>query len=103
MTIQKQSARILSALLLLLTFATGQLIVIAHNHPKETYSNHQNKKVNDEQCKICAQNGHLQLFFHQQNTLFTLAVTAINCYFEYRQSYNGIETQHASNRGPPVV
>jgi len=102
MTIKKQSARVLAAFLLLMTFVTGQLIVIAHKHDKATYSNHQSKKTADEVCKICAQNSQLQLFHQQQHDLFTITLTAVNAYREYAPSHHSVITCHSSNRGPPV-
>ncbi|MCJ8208721.1 hypothetical protein MUY27_03315 [Mucilaginibacter sp. RS28] len=102
MTIKKQSARVLAAFLLLMTFVTGQLIVIAHKHEKVAYNNHQGKKSNDEVCKICAQNSHLQLFNQQQQDLFTLTLTAVNTYREYIPAHYSAATFYAADRGPPV-
>ncbi|OKS84877.1 hypothetical protein [Mucilaginibacter polytrichastri] len=104
MTIKQRSAKILAASLLLMTFLLGQLIVIAHSH-KQAYASHQNqsKKDNsDDKCKTCAQNSHAQLFFQQQQDLFSLAVTNVNCYQYLQDSYYGVNTHQSCNRGPPV-
>ncbi len=104
MLLKKQYAKALAAVLLLLTFATGQLIVIAHTHTKVTYSNHQTKKDNtDDKCGICSHNSHVQLFFQHQQSLFTVAVTRVNTYHEYKYAYQSISLHHSCNRGPPVI
>ena len=90
--------------MLLMTFVLGQVIVIAHSH-KQAYASHQNqsKKDNtDEKCKTCAQHSHAQLFFQQQQDLFTLAVTNVNCYLSPQDSYNSIKLHRFCNKGPPL-
>jgi uncharacterized protein HemX len=104
MTIKQRSAKILVASLLLMTFILGQLIVIVHSH-KQTYASHQSqtKKDNtDEKCKTCAQHNHTQLFFQQQQDLFSLAVTNVNCYQLPQDSYNSIKLHRSCNKGPPL-
>ena len=104
MLLKKQPAKLLAAFLLLMTFITGQLIVIAHTHGKAEYSSHQTKKdTNDDKCRICDQNSHLQLFYQQQQTLFTVAQVTINAYQEYHHLYYSVKLHQACNRGPPVI
>ena len=104
MLIKKQPAKILAAFLLLMTFLTGQFVVIAHTHTKAEYSSHQTKKdTGDDKCRICDHNSHIQLFYEQQQSLFTVAVVTVNAYQEYHHLYYSIRLHQASNRGPPVV
>lgn len=104
MLLKKQPAKILAAFLLLMTFVTGQLIVIAHTHGKVEYARHQTKKdTNDDKCRICDQNSHTQLFYQQQQNLFTVAQVTINAYQEYHYLYYSVKLYKSSNRGPPVI
>jgi hypothetical protein len=104
MTIKKQLAKILVASMLLMTFILGQLIVIAHSH-KQTYASHQSqskKSDTDEKCKTCAQNSHAQLFYQQQQDLFTLAVVNVKCYQSPQNKYHSIKLHRCCNKGPPL-
>ena len=104
MTIKQQSAKILVASVLLMTFILGQLIVIAHSH-KQTYASHQSqskKGDTDDKCKTCAQNSHAQLFYQQQQDLFTLAVVNVKSYQSPQDIYQNITRQQFGNKGPPI-
>ncbi|QQL49205.1 hypothetical protein [Mucilaginibacter ginkgonis] len=105
MLVKKQFAKILTAVLLLMTFATGQLIVISHTHTKADYTNnHQTKKDNtDDKCRICDHNSHVQLFLQQHRTLFTVALTRENSYREYTYACHSVQINHSCNRGPPAI
>lgn len=90
--------------MLLMTFVLGQLIVIAHSH-KQNFTSHQSqskKGDTDDKCKTCAQNSQAQLFYQQQQDLFTLTVVVVKCYQSPQNNYNSIKLQRSCNKGPPL-
>ncbi|WP_345955383.1 hypothetical protein [Mucilaginibacter sp. PAMB04168] len=104
---KNRSAKILTSLLFLLTFVIGQVIVFAHTHKADTqhtkhYSSQQKSKIVEDNCPICVQHGHLQLFLQQYDFHFWSFSSAYKP-VTHAVIYQSIKLLLSGNRGPPAV
>jgi hypothetical protein len=101
------SAKILTSLLFLLTFVTGQVIVFAHTHRigsehSKHYAQKDKSKVSEESCPICVQHGHVQLFL-QQSQFHFWSVSSSYTPVAYVAAYQTVKLLLSGNRGPPAL
>ncbi|WP_342647614.1 hypothetical protein [Mucilaginibacter sp. CSA2-8R] len=102
----KRIAKILTSLLLLLTFVAGQVIVFAHTHQTDAqsakhYSQKHPSKTTEDKCPICVQHGHVQLFL-QQHHFYFWSVSSSYAPMACAVIYQSIKVLLAGNRGPPA-
>jgi len=106
--VKKRSVNILSSLLLLLTFITGQVIIIAHTHKSDRqaakhYASQKDKyKVSEDNCPICVQHGNAQMLLQQHQFNFW-SLSSSYTQVAFSAIYQSIELLLSGNRGPPVA
>jgi hypothetical protein len=101
------TAKILTSLLLLLTFVTGQLIVFAHSHNADIlhakhYAQKSRSNVADDKCPICTQHGNVQLFLqHGQFQFWSISSSYTSVAFT--AIYQSVQLLLSGNKGPPAL
>jgi hypothetical protein len=105
--LKNRAAKILSSLLLLLTFVAGQVIVIVHTHKRtnehtRNFTEKNKSGVTEDNCPVCIQHGHIQLFLYQSNFQFWSAESSYTPAF-YKAIHHSIKLLLSSNRGPPAL
>jgi hypothetical protein len=105
--LKNRTAKILTSLLLLLTFVTGQLIVFAHTHKTDTqhakhYAQKDKSKISEDNCPICTQHGHIQLFLQHCQFHFW-SVSSSYTPVAFTAIYQSIKLLLSGNRGPPAL
>jgi hypothetical protein len=104
---KNRTIRIVAAIVMLLCFTTGQIIIFSHSHiasySKAAPSKHNTSTGTDENCKICQLN-------HNATALLSIDLNTTVIYgTAYKQlqvealSYQSISLVLAATRGPPVV
>jgi hypothetical protein len=104
--LNKRTAKILTSILLLLTFVAGQVMVFAHTHQTDTqsgkhYSNKHKSTTAEDKCPICVQHGHVQLFLQHYDFHFW-SISSWYAPMACAVIYQSIKVLLAGNRGPPA-
>jgi len=106
--LKKRQAKILSSLLLLLTFVVGQVIIFAHTHKfdhqtaKHYAAQKDKSKVSEDNCPICVQHGNVQLLLQQHQFSFW-SLSSSYTPVAFSAIYQSIELLLSGNRGPPAL
>lgn len=105
---KNRTRKIVAALILLLCFATGQIIVVTHSHVASsskttTPSKHNTATGTDENCKICQLNHNTTALLSVDLNHTVIYSTAYKQVQVAALSYQSISLVLAATRGPPLV
>lgn len=99
--LKKKTVKILSAIFLLLCFATGQIIVVTHAHTKTELS--KQGKNGEDNCKICQLSHAFTAMMHQHHFSFMVESSTYTYVQPPQPSYHRILLLFAFDRGPPAA
>jgi len=100
---KRNKKNIICAWALLLLFATGQLMVLAHQHYKQgaISASKSNQPTLKEKCSVCDAMHHTSALL-TQHVYFT-PIATIKCHYQYKKSdVILIQLVLSSGRAPPV-